>query len=120
MTNMTKIEGAKLVAELRLKGMNNIQIGETLDRNRNWVGTRITKARELGLLPPKPIMNRHDQVTLILKEKDCERGSIKQALSGLSEDELLWLLNQLPRGMSLAELLTAFVRDAYAEEMGNE
>jgi len=28
------------------------------------------------------------------------------------------MLNQLPRGMSLAELLTAFVRDAYAEEMG--
>jgi len=36
----------------------------------------------------------------------------------LSEDELLWLLNQLPLSMSLAELLTAFVRDAYAEEMG--
>jgi len=55
---------------------------------------------------------------LFLKENECERGSIKQALSGLSEDELLWLLNQLPLGMSLAELLTAFVRDAYAEEMG--
>ena len=116
MTNMTKIEGAAAVAKLRAQGMNNIQIGETLDRNRNWVGTRITKARELGLLPPKPIMNRHDQVTLFLKENESERGSIKKVLSGLSEDELLWLLDQLPRDMSLAELLTAFVRDAYADE----
>jgi len=98
--------------------MNNIQIGETLDRNRNWVGTRITKARELGLLPPKPIMSRHDQITLALKEKECDRGSIKQTLSGLSEDELLWLLNQLPAGMSVAELIAAIVKDAYAEEMG--
>jgi len=118
MINMTKIEGAKLVAELRLKGMNNIQIGETLDRNRNWVSTRIAKARELGLLPPKPIMSRHDQVTLFLKENECERGSIKKVLSGLSEDELLWLLDQLPAGMSVAELLAAIVKDAYAEEMG--
>ena len=116
MTYMSKTEGAAAVAKLRLQGMNNIQIGETLDRNRNWVGSRITKARELGLLPPKPLMNRHDQVTLFLKENKCDRGSIKQTLSGLSEDELLWLLNQLPRGMSLAELLTAFVRDAYADE----
>jgi len=118
MTNMTKIEGAKLVAELRLKGMNNIQIGETLDRNRNWVGTRITKARELGLLPPKPIMNRHDQVTLALKEKECDRGSVKQALGALDENELMWLLDQLPAGMSVAELIAAIVKDAYAEEMG--
>jgi hypothetical protein len=118
MTNMTKTEGAVAVAKLRLKGMNNIQIGETLDRNRNWVGTRIAKARELGLLPPKPIMNRHDQVTLALKEKACDRGSIKQTLSGLSEDELMWLLDQLPAGMSVAELLAAIVKDAYAEEMG--
>jgi len=118
MKYMSKTEGAAAVAKLRPQGMSNIQIGETLNRNRNWVSTRITKARELGLLPPKPIMNRHDQVTLFLKENESDRGSIKQALSGLSEDELLWLLNQLPLGMSLAELLTAFVRDAYAEEMG--
>ena len=116
MTNMSKTEGAAAVAKLRAQGMNNIQIGETLDRNRNWVSTRITKARELGLLPPKPIMNRHDQVTLFLKENESDRGSIKKVLSGLSEDELLWLLDQLPRDMSLAELLTAFVRDAYADE----
>jgi len=116
MKYMSKTEGAAAVAKLRAQGMNNIQIGETLDRNRNWVGTRITKARELGLLPPKPIMNRHDQVTLFLKENESERGSIKKVLSGLSEDELLWLLDQLPRDMSLAELLTAFVRDAYADE----
>jgi len=51
-----------------------------------------------------------------LKENESERGSIKKVLSGLSEDELLWLLDQLPRDMSLAELLTAFVRDAYADE----
>jgi hypothetical protein len=113
---MSKTEGAAAVAKLRLQGMNNIQIGETLDRNRNWVGSRITKARELGLLPPKPLISRHDQVTLFLKENGCDRGSIKKTLSGLSEDELLWLLDQLPRGMSLAELLTAFVRDAYADE----
>jgi hypothetical protein len=113
---MSKTEGAAAVAKLQLQGMNNIQIGETLDRNRNWVGSRIAKARELGLLPPKPLMNRHDQVSLFLKENKCDRGSIKKTLSGLSEDELLWLLNQLPRGMSLAELLTAFVRDAYADE----
>ena len=116
MKYMSKTEGAAAVAKLRAQGMSNIQIGETLDRNRNWVGTRITKARELGLLPPKPIMSRHDQVTLFLKENECDRGSIKQTLSGLSEDELMWLLDQLPRGMSLAELLTAFVRDAYADE----
>ena len=116
MKYMSKTEGAAAVAKLRAQGMNNIQIGETLDRNRNWVGTRITKARELGLLPPKPIMNRHDQVTLFLKENESDRGSIKKVLSGLSEDELLWLLDQLPRDMSLAELLTAFVRDAYADE----
>ena len=118
MKYMSKTEGAAAVAKLRAQGMNNIQIGETLNRNRNWVSTRITKARELGLLPPKPIMNRHDQVTLFLKENESDRGSIKKVLSGLSEDELLWLLNQLPLGMSLAELLTALVRDAYAEEMG--
>ena len=118
MKHMTKTEGAVAVAKLRLKGMNNIQIGETLDRNRNWVGTRITKARELGLLPPKPIMNRHDQVTLILKEKDCERGSVKQALGALDENELWWLLDQLPAGMSVSELLAAIVKDAYAEEVG--
>jgi len=118
MKHMTKTEGAVAVAKLRLKGMNNIQIGETLDRNRNWVGTRITKARELGLLPSKPIINRHDQVTLILKEKDCERGSVKQALGALDENELWWLLDQLPAGMSVSELLAAIVKDAYAEEMG--
>jgi hypothetical protein len=113
---MSKTEGAAAVAKLRLQGMSNIQIGETLDRNRNWVGTRITKARELGLLPPKPLMSRHDQVTLFLKENGSDRGNIRQTLSGLSEDELMWLLNQLPNGMSMAELLTAFVRDAYADE----
>jgi len=118
MKHMTKTEGAVAVAKLRLKGMNNIQIGETLDRNRNWVGTRITKARELGLLPSKPIINRHDQVTLILKEKDCERGSVKQALGALDENELWWLLDQLPAGMSVSELLAAIVKDAYAEEVG--
>ena len=63
MKYMSKTEGAAAVAKLRAQGMSNIQIGETLDRNRNWVGTRITKARELGLLPPKigrvPMVNLH-------------------------------------------------------------
>jgi hypothetical protein len=101
MINMTKIEGAKLVAEMRLKGMNNIQM-----------------ARELGMLPPNSLVSIHDQITLSLEAKESKRGSVKQALSALDESELWWLLDQLPAGMSVAELIAAIVKDAYAEEMG--
>jgi hypothetical protein len=115
---MTKIEGAKLVAEMRLKGMNNIQIGLAVDRNRNWVSSRVTMARELGMLRLKSLVSIHDQITLSLEAKDSKRGSVKQALSALDESELWWLLDQLPAGMSVAELIAAIVKDAYAEEMG--
>ena len=118
MKHMTKIEGAKLVAEMRLKGMNNIQIGLAVDRNRNWVSSRVTKARELGMLPPNSLVSIHDQITLALEAKDSKRGSVKQALGALDENELWWILDQLPAGMSVAELLAAIVKDAHAEEMG--
>ena len=118
MTNMTKIEGAKLVAKMRRDGMTNPQITIATGKNRNWVSSRVKTARDMGLLPTKAEGSTREKITLVLDQRGCRRGSIQNTLGALDERELWWLLGQLPAGMLVAELLAAIVKDAYAEEMG--
>ena len=42
-------------------------------------------------------------------------GSLRDALVGLTEAEMKWLLRNMPRGVTVAEFCVALIRDAVVE-----
>jgi hypothetical protein len=104
-----------LICDLWETGMNHAEIAAKLDVPMTHVYDAIYRGRQAGLklrpLPLKKIDNRG-----LSARYQVLFGSVPEAIKGLPEAAMIWLLKNTPDGMTVAEYMTAFVLDAYLEE----
>lgn len=80
---------------------------------------RLKYAREQGLLPQRhpEHPNARWLVHNALRKRGVKAGRVQHLDKLLSYEEREWLVDQIPDGGTLVEVLASMVRDAYAECM---
>lgn len=56
----------------------------------------------------------------VMKKYVTPWGAMTDIAARLTDDQLVWLMNQVPPGGTVADVLTALVVDAHHEEKGDE
>ncbi len=99
------------ILQMTREGYAAKNIAEELNLSYQLVSATIKKARDEGVLPPrKPKSPLIHNSTHYLK-----RGSIKQLVSQLSDDQALWLVREADKYgcETMSEIILEIVRDAY-------
>lgn len=109
----------KRVAEMRLAGSTRTEVKETLGVSINVVAREITKARAVGLLPPKKPGSFQNKIREDAKRHGITRGSVQETLSLLTPETREWLMRNTPRGSTIAAMVAAIVTDAHHDEMSD-
>ena len=107
------------VVALHSQGLSNQEIAERLGTKVGLISTDVYNARKLGLLPPAPRGGPQRSALWVLKSsgrKYKELGKMMSILDALTREEAIWLIETLPKGVTLAEYLASMVKDIYAEE----
>lgn len=115
----------KLLIDLALQGLTVRQIAAHVGLHRVTVQRRVLELVKAGALPP--VKARRDLAgsnksprTKARRFADIRRGNVLgcmgDVLDGLTHDQISWLSDAVPEGVSLAEFCVALIRDAYAGE----
>lgn len=104
-----------LICDLWETGMNHAEIAAKLDVPMTHVYSAIHRGRQAGLnlrhIPLKNIGKRG-----MSARYNRRFGSVPDAIKGLPEPVMVWLMESTPEGSTVAEYMAAFVLDAYNEE----
>lgn len=104
-----------LICDLWETGMSHVEIAATLNVPMSHVYAAIYRGRQAGLnLRPIPLKNIGKRG--LSARYQVRFGSVPEAIKGLPEAAMIWLLKNTPDGMTVAEYMAAFVLDAYLEE----
>jgi len=106
------------VARMRLDGVRRTEVATQLGISINMVAREITKAREVGLLPPKQPGDFGNQMREAVKRHGIKKGSVQDVLALLTPEAREWLMKITPHGDTLASIMAAIVTDAHQEEVG--
>lgn len=111
------------IKELALQGATSRQISEELGYGERLIRGRMTRMRRTKVIPPV-LQCRDDRGMRTIIRNLCQRydknlGRLTYVMSQLTDEEMLWLYNETPKGMMVADLVVGLIRDAYAEDTGN-
>ena len=115
------------VVPLLLAGKTIREVARALSADEGAIRARIYRARRLGLIEPDfkiastvprlPRMNvRRSIVSRQSRGEFTVGGGIVQMVTGLPEPVQDWLINAIPEGATLTDLLRAIIADAYGDE----
>lgn len=105
----------KTVARLLGEGRDRDEIAAALQITRVKVNAHIHDARRRGALPRfEP--NHRNQLMHDLKNRGIRLGGLSEVFDALTPEVARWLGEQAVDGSTMAELIAAFVTDAYFEE----
>lgn len=105
-----------LICDLWETGMSHAEIAARLGKSMKQVYGAIYRGRQAGMnLRPLPLKNIGKRG--LSARYQVRFGSVPEAIKGLPEAAMIWLLKNTPEGMTVAEYMTAFVLDAYNEEV---
>lgn len=125
-TYISGLESAALnlkIKELALQGATSRQISEELGYGERLIRGRMTRMRRTKVIPPV-LQCRDDRGMRTIIRNLCQRydknlGRLTYVMSQLTDDEILWMYNETPTGLMVADLVVGLIRDAYAEDTGN-
>lgn len=103
------------VARLVKKGIDRDTIAAQLGTTRKNVNAHINQARMHDVLPPFKPQARY-LVENALKKRGIRMGGMPDVFEALTPEVARWLGRQAVEGMTMAEVVAAFVTDAYFEE----
>ena len=108
------------VVDLAHRGMTVRQIADTLGISYSIARGRVQKMYAAGRIPPASvrkgtIQKKQTTIRMEFRTAGVTYGRMADIVENLTPAEVRWLVNETPRGSTLADLLTAMVRDAYAE-----
>jgi hypothetical protein len=111
------------IKELALQGMGSREIGDELGYAERLIRGRLTRMRRAKAIPPV-LQCREDRgmrttIRNLCQKYDKNLGRLTYVMSQLTDEETLWMYNETPKGMMVADLVVALIRDAYAEDTGN-
>lgn len=112
------------IQQLYLSGLSTLDIGIELSMPQSsvyYVLKRVEVKTGKKVIRQKV---RYDSDTLKRGNRHISRlnrakipvGTLAITLGGLTASEMKWLSASIPLGMSVAEFITAVIRDAYSEE----
>lgn len=113
------------VAALYAQGVIPTEIARQLNISLDSVYNTASKAREMGLLPPRAIRIKRTKFDAGMKliRYRCRKvggdrtvGSMAQITNALTPSAIKWLVRITPEGMSVAETITSIINDAFYEE----
>lgn len=107
-----------LICDLWDTGMSHAEIAARLGKSMKQVYGAIYRGRQAGMnLRPLPLKNIGKRG--LSARYNRRFGSTADAVKALPEPALKWLMDNTPDNMTVAEYMTAFVLDAYNEEVDN-
>lgn len=115
------------VVPLLLAGKTISEVAQALAADENAIRQRLHRARAIGLIKPDfKIASRVPRLprkgvrpSLACRQSRGEfvvGGGIVQMVAGLPEGIQDWLIDSIPEGATLTDLLRAIITDAYNEE----
>lgn len=123
---ITGLESAALnlkIRDLAMQGLGSRQISEQLGYGERLIRGRMTRMRRVKAIPPV-LQCRDDRgmrtiIRNLCQKHDKNLGRLTYVMSQLTDEEILWMYNETPKGMMVADLVVGLIRDAYAEDTGN-
>lgn len=111
------------IKELALQGATSRQISEELGYGERLIRGRMTRMRRTKVIPPV-LQCRDDRGMRTIIRNLCQKydknlGRLTYVMSQLTDEEILWMYNETPKDMMVADLVVGLIRDAYAEDTGN-
>ena len=108
------------VVELANQGLTVRQIAAKTSLPHTVVRGRVQKMFAAGRIPPAAvrkgtIQKKQTTIRSEFRTAGVTYGRMADVVENLTPAEVRWLVSETPRGSTLADLLTAMVRDAYAE-----
>lgn len=112
------------VRQLALKGMSIREIALALEISYDRSKNHITMLFNAGVIPPaaqRKRLGRDEGQDAALNAERVRRqvryGSMLEVLRGLDMKQVGWVLDQVPKGGTVADIMRALIVDAYEEEM---
>lgn len=109
------------VKALSLQGLPPRKIAEKLPYlTTNQIARTLRSLRGRGELPTPRGASASPrlQVDRYLQRHDIKQGLLRHTLEALTHDQREWLAKQIPVGATMADAITAILRDVYEEETG--
>lgn len=111
------------VLELAMKGMSIREIALALEISYDRSKNHVTMLVNAGIIPPaaqRKRLGRDEGTDAALNAERVRRqvryGSMLEVMRGLDMKQAVWLLDQVPKGGTVADLMRSLIVDAYFEE----
>ena len=108
------------IAELAESGMTSHDISKELGQTVDMVRARITRMRRSGRIKAAICYRTRtiqSKVACHSAKFNRRLGTMTLLASCLSEEQIAWLYEQTPKGMRVAEIVAAIIKDVYQEEV---
>lgn len=120
-------EEREAVRRVVMRGLSIRETADTLDIPYARASNHILHLMNHGIIPPaaqrKTLAKYGENETLLRNERvrrGIRYGSITEVLRGMTPEQFLWVLDQVPKGGTLADIMRGIIVDAYEEEKGND
>ena len=117
-------EEREAVRQLALKGMSIREIALALEISYDRSKNHVTALFNAGVIPPaaqRKRIGRDEGQDAALNAERVRRqvryGTMLEVMRGLDMKQVVWLLDQVPKGGTVADIMRALIVDAYDEEM---
>ncbi len=109
----------KLIADLALQGMTGKAIAAKTGIPMRTVNYRITRMVQTGKLSKAHERKIAAGVSPPRRRKfEVKLGCLSDVIRGMSEEQITWLVSQVPKGGKISDIVRAIVVDAHFEEKG--
>jgi hypothetical protein len=116
-------EEREAVRREAMRGLSIREIADTLDIPYDRASNHISHMMNHGLIPPaaqrKTLAKYGENETLLRNERmrrGIRYGNVTEVLRGMTPEQFLWLLDQVPKSGTLADIMRGIIVDAYEEE----
>lgn len=120
-------EEREAVRRVAMRGLSIREIADVLDIEYVRAKNHVTMLFNDGKIPPaaqRKTLAKYGDNEALLRNARMKRGirygNVVEVLRGLTPAQFLWLLDAVPKGGTLADIMRGIIVDAYEEEKGNE
>lgn len=106
-------------ARLAKLGWSNRRIGARFEVSSDRVSQWKHEARVRGLLPPLKPKSEYARVVNRLVYRGAKMGSMRDLFEGMPVEVADWLVDSVPEGATVGDLIRSILVDAHAEEAAN-
>lgn len=116
---MTMQEKIQIAAEMRSRGQRLREIARKLGVCVSMAHSYVEGAKAQGILPSRNRPIKETTLRMIVRSRGIDFGKWASVIEKLNPEVQNWLIDQVPQGSNLAEMVAAIITDAYHDENGD-